>query len=106
MGDDFKSLVDLFAASVRTYAERPALGEKRDGGWTWISFEEYGARVAAMRGALAKLGVGAGDRVAIIANNRVEWAVAAHATYSRRGWFVPMYEVQPPEEWEFILRDS
>ena len=37
--------------------------------------------VTAFRGGLASLGVGRGDLVAIIADNRVEGAVACYATY-------------------------
>lgn len=47
-----------------------------------------------------------GDRVAIVSNNRVEWAVAAYATYGLGATFVPLYESQRADEWEFILGDS
>ncbi|HEX9295437.1 MAG TPA: long-chain fatty acid--CoA ligase, partial [Polyangiaceae bacterium] len=38
--------------------------------------------------------------------NRIEWAVAAHATYSLGGAYVPMYESQLEKDWEYIVRDS
>jgi long-chain acyl-CoA synthetase len=56
--------------------------------------------------ALAGLGVGRGDKVAIISNNRVEWAVGAYATYGLGAHYVPMYEAQQPKEWAYIARDS
>jgi len=43
--------------------------------------------------------------VGIVANNRIEWAVAAYATYGRGAQFVPMYEAQKDSEWAFILED-
>ncbi|MET0414184.1 MAG: long-chain fatty acid--CoA ligase, partial [Polyangiaceae bacterium] len=46
-----------------------------------------------------------GDRVGIVADNSVEWATCAHATYWRGGIFVPMYTAQRPDEWKFILND-
>jgi long-chain acyl-CoA synthetase len=49
--------------------------------------------------------VGPGDKVAIVADNRPEWAVAAYATYGRAASFIPMYEAQKPDEWQFILND-
>src|SRR5690606_32681547 len=61
--------------------------------------------VEELRGGLAALGVGRGDRVGIVADNRVEWAAAAFATYGLGAVFVPMYQAQPPKEWAFILRD-
>ena len=67
---------------------------------------EFARLVDAARAGLAQLGVGKGDRVAVIANNRVEWAAAAYGTYGLGGAFVPMYKEQQPKEWKFILNDS
>jgi long-chain acyl-CoA synthetase len=50
--------------------------------------------------------VKAGDAVAIIANNRVDWAVACYATYGRGARFVPMYEVELVKIWKYIVADS
>jgi len=44
--------------------------------------------------------------VGIIANNCVEWAVVAYATYGLSAHLVPMYESQREEEWVYILQDS
>jgi hypothetical protein len=41
-------------------------------------------------------GVGPYDKVAIISNNRFEWAVIASAAYSLNATIVPMYEAQLP----------
>jgi acyl-CoA synthetase (AMP-forming)/AMP-acid ligase II len=38
--------------------------------------------------------VGRGDKVAIISNNRVEWAVAMYAVTGVGAQLVPMYEAQ------------
>ena|GEM_PF-2104408 len=59
-----------------------------------------------LRGGLAGLNVGNGDAVGIIANNRVEWAVAAFASYGLGARFVPMYEAELIHVWEYIIRDS
>ena len=57
-------------------------------------------------GGLRDLGVGPGDRVAIISDNRAEWAVGAYATYTLGASWVPMYEAQTQKDWVFILEDS
>ncbi len=44
--------------------------------------------------------------MAIIANNRWEWATIAAATYSLNATLVPMYEAQLPSDWTYILNDS
>ena len=106
MARKFDSLVEMYERSIRNYANNPLFGVKRDGSYHWITYREFGERVDAFRGALASVGVGPGDTVAIISDNRVEWAVAAYATYGRGAVFCPMYEAQQPKDWEYITRDS
>jgi long-chain acyl-CoA synthetase len=102
----FKDLVSMFKASVSQFSSRPLFGVKKNGQWNWMTYTEFAKIVDDVRGGLAQVGLGVGDRAAIISNNRVEWAAAAYATYGRGGSFVPMYEAQQEEEWEFILKDS
>ncbi|HEX6766006.1 MAG TPA: long-chain fatty acid--CoA ligase [Polyangiaceae bacterium] len=101
----FKNLVDLYEQACRDFGPREVFGTKRNGAWHWQTYAEFGKAIDQFRAGLASLGVGPGDRIAIISDNRVEWAVAAYATYGRRAAFVPMYESQLPDEWVFILRD-
>jgi long-chain acyl-CoA synthetase len=101
----FENLVELFERSVQAYGPRPLFGVKRGGQWTWITYEQVGRQVDACRAGLAALGVRRGDRVAIISNNRVEWAVLAYACYGLGAALVPMYEAQLPKEWAFICGD-
>lgn len=101
----FTSLVDLFEKSCQAHGSRDLFGTKRDGVWRWVSYAEVKRQVDAARAGLAALGVGKGDKVCIISNNRVEWAVLAYATYSLGAAYVPMYEAQHAEEWEFIVDD-
>ncbi|MGZ3441656.1 MAG: AMP-dependent synthetase/ligase, partial [Polyangia bacterium] len=105
MTKHFENLVELFERSCETYAERPLFGTKRDGAWEWATYREVHGLVDRFRGGLASLGVTKGDRVAIISDNRLEWAVAAYATYGLEAQFVPMYQAQRPLEWQFILAD-
>jgi long-chain acyl-CoA synthetase len=101
----FRTLVELLDQAVERYGDRELFGTKKDGRWTWTTYAEFGSQVAGFRAGLSSLGVQRGDNVAIIANNRVEWAVAAYACYGLGAAFVPMYEAQHPKEWEFIVRD-
>ncbi len=102
----FETLTELFDQAVGHYGQRPAFGALRGGAWWWLSYDELAAQVTRCRAALASMGVGRGDRVAIICSNRLEWVVAAHATYQRRAIFVPMAEAQLESEWKYILADS
>jgi long-chain acyl-CoA synthetase len=102
----FAHLVELFQRAVETYADRPAFGVLRGKEWQYTTYTELGELVARARSALAQLGVGRGDRVAIVADNRLEWVILAHATFQRRAIFVPMYEAQHDAELKYILSDS
>jgi len=101
----YRNLVTLFNDSVSRYGPRPLFGTKKDGRWEWITYGDFGRLVDRCRAGLRQLGVGPGDRVAVISNNRVEWAVGAYATYGLGGVYVPMYEAQQPKEWKYILHD-
>lgn len=105
MPERFHDLVDLCERSCAKYASNPLFGTKRDGTWHWTTYAEFHELVARARAGLASLGVKPGDRVAMIADNCVEWAVAAYATYGLGATYVPMYRAQLPKERAFILQD-
>src|SRR5438270_1062887 len=105
MADKYQNLVEMLEKSVEDYAGRELFGTKVGDVWRWTTYGEFGRLVDAFRAGLAARGVGKGDKVACIANNRVEWAVAAYAVYGLEAVFVPMYEAQAEKEWQFILKD-
>ncbi|QED27251.1 long-chain fatty acid--CoA ligase [Microvenator marinus] len=106
MAKEFTNLVEMYESSIKAFGPNPLFGTKRDGAYKWMTYQKFGEITDSFRGALATLGVTKGDTVAIIANNRVEWAVAAHATYGLGARFCPMYEAQMPKDWKYILNDS
>ncbi len=101
----FKTLIDILRGAAVEHASRPLFGTKRGGAWIWTSYAEFARQADRARGGLAGLGVQRGDRVALISNNRLEWAVVAYACYGLGAALVPMYEAQNPSEWEFIVGD-
>jgi long-chain acyl-CoA synthetase len=102
----YTSLVAILGQSVAKFGDKPALGTRKAHGWEWTTFRQLGELVDNARSGLASLGVQPGDRVAVIANNRLEWAVCAYACYTRGVSYVPMYEAQLEKEQHYILRDS
>ncbi|MDY0002802.1 MAG: long-chain fatty acid--CoA ligase, partial [Polyangia bacterium] len=102
----FQNLVDMQRRAVSKFGPRRLFGTKEGGRWTWITYAEFGRRVDDFRGGLHDAGIRAGDALAIIAGNRVEWAVAAYAAYGLGAMFVPMYEHQLERDWRYILEDS
>jgi long-chain acyl-CoA synthetase len=55
---------------------------------------------------LRELGIRDGDRVAILSENRPEWAIADYACLTARFTDVPIYPTLPARQIEYILRDS
>jgi long-chain acyl-CoA synthetase len=105
MTANYQTLVELFDDARTRFAEQPFIGRKTDGTWQWVSYREFAERVLALRGGLAQLGLGRGDRLALITDNSVEWAASAFAAYGLGVAIVPMYEAQLDKEWIFILKD-
>jgi len=107
MPADVATLADLYAQSVAAFPDNQLFGQRTpDGSWDWMTYAEFGEAIDQARGGLASLGVTSGDRVAIISDNRTEWAVGAYAAYSLGAAWVPMYEAQTQKDWKFILKDS
>ncbi len=106
MAGKFKTLVDMIDNSLRSFSANRVFGTKVSGTYQWITYAQLGTQIEQFRGGLVSLGVRPGDRVAIIANNRVEWAVAAFSTYQLGASFASMYESQTADDWRYILEDS
>ncbi len=74
--------------------------------WVPISSETLRERVLAVSGALRSWGIGKGDRVAILSENRPEWMIADFASLLIGAVTVPIYATQTAEQTAYILRDS
>ncbi|MGI9141126.1 MAG: AMP-dependent synthetase/ligase [Gemmatimonadaceae bacterium] len=83
-----------------------ALRFKRDGSWVSISHRELGERVRHAARGLQSLGASAGDRVALLSENRPEWAIADFACLTARLIDVPVYPTLPADQIVHVLRDS
>ncbi len=102
----YSDLVDVLTRSVADYGSSNLFGTKIKGQWSWITYRDFGQRVDHFRGGLQQIGIGAGDTVGVISANRVEWAMAAYATYGLGARLCPMYESQQEKDWRYILEDS
>jgi long-chain acyl-CoA synthetase len=83
-----------------------AFRAKRAGRWVDIGYGEVADQVQDLSIGLQELGVRRGDRVAILSENRPEWAIADYACLAARCADVPIYPTLPARQAEYILRDS
>src|SRR5512134_1849404 len=71
-----------------------------------LSYQEVADQVQDLSVGLLELGVRPGDRVAILSENRPEWAIADYACLAACCTDVPIYPTLPAKQAEYILRDS
>ena len=71
-----------------------------------LTFGEHDARARAVASALARLGVGVGDRVALCSANNPDWIVTFWACAALGAVIVPLNAWWKAEELEFGLNDS
>ena len=102
---DPATLVDLFTQGLEASSRPDRFLRKVQGTWRPVSTEEFARDVRACAGALASIGVGRGDRVAILSYNRVEWAVADYACQFLGAATVPIYSTLPADQCGVILED-
>lgn len=101
------NLVDFFESSASRYANNPLIGEKDAAGvYQWVTYAQIAERVNNLRAGLAAIGVGVGDTVGIIANNRKEWLIGEIATQGLGAAYVPMYEKELVSMWKYIIKDA
>lgn len=100
------TLNQIFFDAVSTYRKPDALQVKRNGRYEPISHDTIAERVRRTSLGLEELGVRSGDRVAILSENRPEWAIADFACLMLGVADVPIYPNLPGDQVAYILRDS
>ena len=101
-----RNLCDLFYGAVDAYDKPRHLVYKKDGAWRAWSSAEFRDAVEELSLGLRALGVERGDRVAILAENRPEWAFADLATLAAGALDVPIYASLTAAQVLYILKDS
>lgn len=100
------TLVDLFFTALDRYKHPAAYQVKRDGKYQPISALEVENQVRSFSMGLRTLGLKPGDRVAILSENRPEWAYADWACLTARLTDVPIYPNLPAEQITHLLVNS
>src|SRR6202044_2649167 len=103
---DLKTVNDVLGLVTGRGDAVVMLWQDADGGWKPITSNELYGRVRALADVLRAWGLGKGDRVAILSENRWEWVVADFATLAIGGVDVPLYPTLTPEQIGYMVRDS
>ncbi len=100
-----RTLVDYFRHAAAS-GKADLLLQKLQGSWRPMSADGFGEMTKGLTLGLALLGVDRHDRVAILSENRPEWAATDFATLALGALTVPIYTTYLAPQVEYILRDS
>lgn len=90
------TLPRLLRRNAASFGARPAMREKRHGIWQSLSWSGYETLVLELARGLAARGFGAGDRLAVIGDNRLRLYAALLAAQSLGGVGVPLWPDADP----------
>lgn len=99
------TLNDIFFAIVDRKLDQVMLA-REDGFWRSISSQELYRNVVGVARAFIHWGVKKGDRIAILSENRTEWAIADFASLLIGAVVVPIYSTLTAAQTAYILGDS
>lgn len=102
----YRNLAEMFFGKRENLPSHAAYMFKKEGEWESIDFQEAVTRAERIAAGLASLGVRKGDRVALISNNRLEWALTDYAVLSLGAALVPIYPTLTARQVAYIINDS
>ncbi len=100
------SLATMILQRAERYGTKPAMRTKRRGHWENISWQMLGEKIVRAAQGLSALGFRPGDRLAILADNRPEWAIIDLACLYLGGVDVPLYLTSPTPDLTYIVKDA
>jgi long-chain acyl-CoA synthetase len=100
------TLPALLIEQAQKRPRRTALREKEWGVWQPFSWRAYQATTAEFACGLRELGLGRGDIVILIGDNRPEWLFAELAIQSLGGMALGLYQDSTPDEVAYIFELS
>ena len=103
---DFSTLNELFIKAIEEKDRLDCFLYKSEGRYQSISSREALRKAAALASALERLGARPGERIALLSENRPEWALTDYAILGMRAITVPLFPTLLEPDLEYILRDS
>ncbi len=103
---NLKTLNDILFTIAAANRDRAIVAQDSAGAWRPISGAQFYQRVRAVAEAFTAWGIAKGDRIAILGENRWEWAVADFAALALGAVDVPIYPTLTADQTAILLADS
>lgn len=100
-----ETIPQLLLHAAREFDKPDAFKYKERDSYASVSYRDVLSRVHHVALSLNALECGGGDRIAILSENRLEWAIADLAILGAGCVSVPVYTTLPATQIEYILRD-
>jgi long-chain acyl-CoA synthetase len=101
-----RTLTQLFLNAIDRHQKPDAFLVKSGGSYRGVSSAEALTQAATLAASFERLGVARGDRVGILSENRLEWALTDYALLGLGAIPVPIYPTLLEPEVDYVLRDS
>lgn len=101
-----QNLAVMWNNAVRRYGDKPCMRHKLDGDWQTYTYKDVDERVRAFALGLIQLGLAPGDSVALLSENRPEWAITDLAVQSAGGALSTIFATNTPKLIGYIVADS
>ncbi|MFN8586775.1 MAG: long-chain fatty acid--CoA ligase [Candidatus Eisenbacteria bacterium] len=101
-----RTLIQIFLDTADRHDKPAQFLRKTPAGWEAIPARQAVSDVESLGLGLVSLGVGRGDRVALLSENRYEWAVSDLATLGIGAVTVPIYPTLTAQQVRYILENS
>jgi len=102
----YKAIPEVFFETAEKNQNKPALLYRKGGVYFPITYKELSEKVLILASGLQKIGISRGERVAILSENRPEWAISDLAAMFVGGIVVPLHTTFNPKALLNVLNHS
>jgi long-chain acyl-CoA synthetase len=104
--DSWRSLPAMFFEQAARLGDKPFLWAKHEGHYRAISWAEAARDVRRLALGLRSLGIGRGERIGLVSENRPEWVIADLAIMSVGAITVPAYVTHTIDDHRHVFSNS
>lgn len=104
--NDITSLPEALFRTAQAHAADPAQWYRKQGEYLPVTYAQLATRIRHIASGLIRDGFKAGDHIALLMENRPEWAVVDYAILSIGAVTVPLYCSYRPQDISYVLNDS